>query len=77
MRKSLVVSGRYEYRIISESLDSAPFGCNLSFHNPFEKVFLSADYQGDYVLETGSISLEGKASDLLSNEEVKKAYLGG
>jgi len=30
-----------------------------------------------YVLETGKIVLEGKASDLLNNEEVKKAYLGG
>ncbi|MBQ7596404.1 MAG: ABC transporter ATP-binding protein [Clostridia bacterium] len=29
-----------------------------------------------YVLETGSISLSGKASDLLNNEDVKKAYLG-
>lgn len=29
-----------------------------------------------YVLETGKISLEGKGSDLLNNEEVKKIYLG-
>ena len=29
-----------------------------------------------YVLETGSISLSGKAEDLLNNEDVKKAYLG-
>ena len=29
-----------------------------------------------YVLETGSIALEGKASDLLNNDAVKKAYLG-
>ena len=29
-----------------------------------------------YVLETGKISLEGKASDLLHNEQVQKAYLG-
>lgn len=29
-----------------------------------------------YVLETGSISLEGKASDLLNNDDIKKAYLG-
>ncbi|SHJ40250.1 amino acid/amide ABC transporter ATP-binding protein 2, HAAT family [Geosporobacter subterraneus DSM 17957] len=33
-----------------------------------------ADY--GYVLETGSIVLEGKGKDLLTNEEVKKAYLG-
>jgi branched-chain amino acid transport system ATP-binding protein len=30
-----------------------------------------------YVLETGEISLSGKASELASSEEVKKAYLGG
>ena len=29
-----------------------------------------------YVLETGSITLEGEASELLTNESVKKAYLG-
>lgn len=29
-----------------------------------------------YVLETGSITLEGKASDLLDNDDIKKAYLG-
>ncbi len=29
-----------------------------------------------YVLETGKISLEGKGSDLLNNDEVKKIYLG-
>ncbi|MDY6850827.1 MAG: ABC transporter ATP-binding protein [Thermodesulfobacteriota bacterium] len=29
-----------------------------------------------YVLETGEVSLEGPTTDLLSNEAVKKAYLG-
>lgn len=29
-----------------------------------------------YVLETGKIVLSGKASDLLNNEQIKKAYLG-
>jgi branched-chain amino acid transport system ATP-binding protein len=29
-----------------------------------------------YVLENGAISLEGKASDLIHNENVRKAYLG-
>ncbi len=29
-----------------------------------------------YVLETGEITIEGPASDLASNEEVQKAYLG-
>ena len=30
-----------------------------------------------YVLETGRITLEGKTEDLLHNEAVKRAYLGG
>jgi len=34
-----------------------------------------ADYA--YVLETGRIILAGKGQELLDNEEVKKAYLGG
>lgn len=29
-----------------------------------------------YVLETGNITLEGKAEELLHNEAVQKAYLG-
>lgn len=33
-----------------------------------------ADYA--YVLETGKIVLEGKASELLKNDDIKKAYLG-
>jgi branched-chain amino acid transport system ATP-binding protein len=30
-----------------------------------------------YVIQNGAITLEGNAQDLLKNEEVKKAYLGG
>jgi branched-chain amino acid transport system ATP-binding protein len=30
-----------------------------------------------YVIETGSVRLEGSGKELLSNPEVKKAYLGG
>jgi branched-chain amino acid transport system ATP-binding protein len=30
-----------------------------------------------YVIETGRITMEGKASELINNEAVKKAYLGG
>jgi branched-chain amino acid transport system ATP-binding protein len=33
--------------------------------------------QKGYVLETGSIALEGKTSELIDSEHVKKAYLGG
>jgi len=29
-----------------------------------------------YVMENGQLTLQGKTSDLLNNEEVKKAYLG-
>ena len=30
-----------------------------------------------YVLETGRITLSGKAQDLAASEDVRKAYLGG
>jgi branched-chain amino acid transport system ATP-binding protein len=30
-----------------------------------------------YVLETGSLTVEGSTSELLGNEEVRAAYLGG
>jgi len=30
-----------------------------------------------YVMETGQIALEGKAGDLIENEHLKRAYLGG
>jgi branched-chain amino acid transport system ATP-binding protein len=30
-----------------------------------------------YVMETGRIALEGRAKDLLENEHVRRAYLGG
>lgn len=33
--------------------------------------------QRGYVLEVGNVSLEGDAQELLQNEHVKKAYLGG
>lgn len=32
--------------------------------------------QRAYVLETGEVTLEGSASDLMSNDDVRKAYLG-
>ena len=40
-----------------------------------ELALLLADYA--YVLETGTLALEGPAGDLHENEHVKKAYLGG
>ncbi len=30
-----------------------------------------------YILETGKVTMEGRAADLISNEAVKSAYLGG
>jgi branched-chain amino acid transport system ATP-binding protein len=40
------------------------------------KMALRLAHRG-YVLETGSIVLKGKASELIDNEHVRKAYLGG
>ena len=39
-----------------------------------KKALEIADYA--YVLETGSLVLEGKGKDLLNNDRVKQAYLG-
>jgi branched-chain amino acid transport system ATP-binding protein len=39
------------------------------------RMALRIAHQG-YVLETGSIALQGPASDLIDNEHVKAAYLG-
>lgn len=39
------------------------------------KAALTLSHRG-YVLESGTIKLQGKGEDLLHNEEVKKAYLG-
>ncbi len=33
--------------------------------------------QRGYVLENGNLVLQGDSKDLLANDEVKKAYLGG
>ena len=33
--------------------------------------------QRGYVLENGSLALEGNSEELLANPEVKKSYLGG
>ncbi|MDD3693202.1 MAG: ABC transporter ATP-binding protein [Oscillospiraceae bacterium] len=40
------------------------------------KMALSISHRA-YVLETGKIIIEGKSSELLDNEKVKRAYLGG
>jgi branched-chain amino acid transport system ATP-binding protein len=40
------------------------------------KAALKIAHRG-YVLETGSVNMEGKASDLLENDHVISAYLGG
>jgi branched-chain amino acid transport system ATP-binding protein len=40
------------------------------------RMALSAAHRG-YVLETGRVTMKADAKDLLHNDEVKKAYLGG
>jgi branched-chain amino acid transport system ATP-binding protein len=37
---------------------------------------LAISHRG-YVLETGAVSLEGSASELAGNDQVRQAYLGG
>ena len=48
--------------------------CNFSVEQNAH-LALKAANRG-YVMETGSITLADSAENLLSNEEVKKAYLG-
>ncbi len=40
------------------------------------KIALTLASRG-YVLETGRITMEGDTADLIDNEDVKRAYLGG
>ena len=44
-------------------------------NRPHARIALKYAHRG-YVLETGNIMLEGNASELAQNKEVKKAYLG-
>ena len=60
------------FSIIHEVSDS---GTTLLLEEQNTKNALSNADRG-YVLETGNIVLEGKASDLLNNDSIKKAYLG-
>ena len=60
------------FSIIQEVSDS---GTTVLLVEQNAKKALSIADRG-YVLETGNIVLEGKASDLLNNESIKKAYLG-
>jgi len=60
------------FEIITELKNDIPI--LLIEQNAFAALKI-ADY--GYVLENGNISLEGKASDLLGNDEVRAKYLGG
>ena len=60
------------FSIIQEVSDS---GTTVLLVEQNDKKALSIADRG-YVLETGNIVLEGKASDLLNNDSIKKAYLG-
>lgn len=50
-------------------------GKTLLLNEQNAQIALQIAHRG-YVLETGRISLKGKASDLIRNEQVQKAYLG-
>jgi len=51
-------------------------GCTIILVEQNARLALRLADRG-YVLETGRIALEGSSQDLLNNELVKKAYLGG
>lgn len=61
------------FKIIKELNDD---GITILLVEQNAKQALSIAHRG-YVLETGKIVLSGNAADLLENDAVKKAYLGG
>ena len=61
------------FKIIKELNDD---GITILLVEQNAKQALSIAHRG-YVLETGKIVLSGNASELLENDAVKKAYLGG
>ena len=61
------------FKIIKELNDD---GITILLVEQNAKQALSIAHRG-YVLETGRIVLSGNAAELLENDAVKKAYLGG
>ena len=59
---------------IVKSLNQA--GSTILLVEQNAQMALSVAHRG-YVLETGRVTLTGPGSDLLADESVKKAYLGG
>ena len=50
-------------------------GMTILLNEQNAQIALQAAHRA-YVMESGRISLEGKASDLIQNEQIKKTYLG-
>ncbi|HZK42408.1 MAG TPA: ATP-binding cassette domain-containing protein, partial [Clostridia bacterium] len=61
------------FRIIREINEE---GMTILLVEQNAKIALTLASRG-YVLETGRITMEGDTKDLIDNEEVKRAYLGG
>ncbi len=61
------------FRIIREINEE---GITILLVEQNAKIALTLASRG-YVLETGKITMEGPTADLIDNEEVKRAYLGG
>jgi branched-chain amino acid transport system ATP-binding protein len=62
------------FEIITELKEKKGITILLVEQNAFAALRI-ADY--GYVLENGSITLEGPGSELLGNDDVRKKYLGG
>ena len=56
-------------------VDIVEKGTTILLNEQNAQIALQVAHRG-YVMETGRISLEGEASDLIENEHIKKAYLG-
>jgi len=50
-------------------------GCTILLVEQNARMALSVAHRA-YVLETGEIAMSGQSSELLDNQEIKKAYLG-
>jgi branched-chain amino acid transport system ATP-binding protein len=72
---SLGLAPLYVLRIFDVLRNLNSRGVTILLVEQNAKMALRLAHRG-YVLETGTVSLEGKASDLLSDKRVQEAYLG-
>jgi branched-chain amino acid transport system ATP-binding protein len=73
---SLGIAPKLVQQIFAAIVKIATAGVTILVVEQNTRVALSHSHRG-YVLRTGEIALEGPARELLANDEIKNAYLGG